>query len=212
MRFDICIPTKNSEKTIGTCLSAIEKTFRNKVNQIVVVDGYSSDKTVKIIESFKETLPIRLFFSRKKLGKVREFMIRKVSTEWFFFIDSDVIVNEPWLNKLLSFRDKRTGAIQGFALPQNFLLREIRKRKIPERGYTSNTLIRKESVEGIRLPNISRGEDDLIKKYIESRGFMWKYVNAYCIHFKPTAQILCDAFKDFLIFSKRSGILKALKI
>ena len=212
MKFDICIPTRNSGKYIARCLEGIKITFEDKINRLIIVDGYSSDDTIEIIKKWKDTLPIRLFFSRDKLGKVRELMIKKVRTPWFFFIDSDVVVNRRWFRKILSSIDKKTGAVQGFALSSNFLLSRIRKRKIPERGFTSNTLIRTSLVRDISLPNIKRGEDDLIKKHIEAKGYKWKYVDVYCQHLKPVHKILQDFVKDFTIFWKREGLKKAINI
>ena len=211
MKFDICIPTKNSEKYIRTCLDSVINVFGNRIKRIIIVDGYSDDNTIKIIETFT-TFPIKVYFSSKKLGKVREFMIEKVKTKWFWFIDSDVKVNKRWFDIMISNIEKNIGAIQGFALPSNALLRKIRMVKRPERGFTSNTLIRTKAVKGIKLPNIPRGEDDLIKEFIENKGFRWKYVPAYCDHLKPTGNILRDLFIDFLVFNKMYGIKKAIKI
>ena len=44
----VVIPAKNEEKTIGRVISAV----RNKADEIIVVDGYSKDKTVKIAKKF----------------------------------------------------------------------------------------------------------------------------------------------------------------
>lgn len=198
MRLDVCIPTLNSERTLPICLEAIKETL--PYNRIIICDGFSSDKTVEIAEKFG----CEIYFSKGKLGEVRNKLIKLAETEWFAFIDSDVVINKKWFNLLISSIDEKTGAINGFALPQNTFLTFARKSVLslklslglPQRGFTSNTLIRKSAAKGIKLPNLSRCEDIFLQRKIEERGWKWKFAKAFCIHLKPSLTIIKEAIKD----------------
>ncbi|MGC8993681.1 MAG: glycosyltransferase family 2 protein, partial [Candidatus Aenigmatarchaeota archaeon] len=108
-RFDVCIPTLNSGKTLEACLNSIIKTI--PVNRIIIADGFSKDNTIEIAKKYN----CEIFQTRKPLGKVREELIKRVKTEWFFFIDADVVVNEKWFKILINSRDDKTGVVHGFA-------------------------------------------------------------------------------------------------
>ena len=56
MKFSIIIATLNNEKTIERNLKTIEfQTYKNY--EVIVIDGGSTDRTLKIIDDFKLKLP-----------------------------------------------------------------------------------------------------------------------------------------------------------
>jgi len=212
MKFDVCIPTKNSGKVLGKCLEAITKSI--PFNRILVVDGHSSDDTVKIAEEYS----CEIHYSRGKLGEARNKLIESVKTDLFFFVDSDVIVNKKWFGILIDSMDENVGALNGFALPMNFLFASFRKCmlllktscNLQQRGFTSNTIIRKKAVEEIRLPSVGRCEDILLQKEIEKRGWEWRFAPAFCLHLKDSIQIIKEASEDLLSIAKTRGLLRAI--
>ncbi len=48
----ITIPTYNSEKSLGECISAAKKQSYKKT-EIIISDSYSKDKTLKIPKKYK---------------------------------------------------------------------------------------------------------------------------------------------------------------
>lgn len=211
MRVDVCIPTLNSEKTLDLCLKHAKSSI--PYNRIIICDGYSCDKTIEIAKKHK----CLIIFSRKKLGKVREELIKRVRTEWFVFLDSDVIVNKKWFNSLVAQLDEKTGAINGFGLPRGLLgdLRKLilflkLKLGLWQRGFTSNTLIRKEAVNGIKFPAVNRLEDIYLQKKVRERGYKWKFAFVFCTHLKSSKQILKEALSDLLNLSREVGFLNAI--
>ena len=54
-KFSIVIPTLNEENYISDCLdSIIEQTYDHDMIEIVIVDGNSKDKTLDIIDSYRQ--------------------------------------------------------------------------------------------------------------------------------------------------------------
>ncbi|MEM2126856.1 MAG: glycosyltransferase family 2 protein, partial [Candidatus Bathyarchaeia archaeon] len=83
----VVIPTFNSEKTIEDCLKSIKnQTYRNI--EIIIVDNYSQDKTIKIAKKYDV-----LIFS-KKLGRsaARNFGAKKTMGDFLLFLDSDMVL------------------------------------------------------------------------------------------------------------------------
>ncbi|MCS7093670.1 MAG: glycosyltransferase family 2 protein [Candidatus Aenigmarchaeota archaeon] len=210
-RFDVCIPTLNSAKTLERCLKSVVSSIPYR--KIIVIDGYSSDETLEIAKKYG----CEVYRSKKSLGEVREMLIKKVKTEWFFFIDADIEVNEKWFRILKNSRDEKVGAVNGFGLTGGFFgfLRKILlffklKFGIKQRGFTSNTLIRKRAVKGIKLPRVKRLEDIVLQESVEERGYKWKFVLAFCRHMKTERQVLKEALRDLRNLSKQRGIINGL--
>jgi dolichyl N-acetyl-alpha-D-glucosaminyl phosphate 3-beta-D-2,3-diacetamido-2,3-dideoxy-beta-D-glucuronosyltransferase len=58
----IIIATRNEEKNIGRLLDSISKQTLSPENfEIIIVDGQSKDKTLEIVESYKDRLNIRIY-------------------------------------------------------------------------------------------------------------------------------------------------------
>jgi glycosyltransferase involved in cell wall biosynthesis len=98
----VIIPAFNEAKNIGRVL----KVLRNFewINEIIVVDDYSSDNTVEIIESFK--LPnLVVVENSKNLGKGGALVngIKKSKNDLLLFLDADLIgLKEEHLLKILA--------------------------------------------------------------------------------------------------------------
>lgn len=213
MKVDVCIPTFNSSRTIGKCLESIQASMPHR--NIIVCDGFSSDATVNIAKSYG----CEILHFRGKLGGARNTLMKAAKTKWFAFVDSDVEVNKPWFYKLSRAIDVNVGATNGFALPDNLVLNSLRKPmlftkaklNLVQRGFTSNTLVRKKAVELVTLPDIRRCEDIILQQKIEERGWKWKIVPSFCRHLKKPSRLLVEAKKDLMTISKmpKMSLLKA---
>ncbi|HEY4953157.1 MAG TPA: glycosyltransferase, partial [Verrucomicrobiae bacterium] len=49
----IVVPTRNSEAMIGNCLESVRQQIYPKI-ELIVVDGFSSDKTVPIARQYTD--------------------------------------------------------------------------------------------------------------------------------------------------------------
>jgi hypothetical protein len=124
--------------------------------------------------------------------------MRQVTSEWFMFVDSDVILSRDWLRKAEKNLKSDVGAVWGVNIDvipnvkdkriiklQNLIARQC----FSLRGGMHDTLIRREAVEGIKIPEqLHAYEDAYIVNWIKKKGY--KIVvgdDIYCLHFKPPA-------------------------
>ena len=192
---DVVELTKNSEYLLNKCLTSVYKNV--PVKNLIIVDGFSTDGTMKIIEKAKEAhgnvTVLKVDGSR---ARAREKGIQKVSTEWFMFVDSDVILGRDWFRKAMKDMKDNVGAVWGVNIDIVPNVKDKRILKLQSliarqcfglRGGMHDTLIRRKAVEGIRIPEqLHAYEDSYIINWIEKKGY--KTVigeDVYCLHFKP---------------------------
>ena len=77
----IAIIVKNEEGVIRQCLETVKW-----ADEIIIVDAFSSDKTVRICKEYTDKIFLREFvdFSAQK-----NFALSKASNEWVLFVDAD---------------------------------------------------------------------------------------------------------------------------
>jgi glycosyltransferase involved in cell wall biosynthesis len=100
----IVIPTYNSEKTIEACLeSIVNQNYPKDKIEVIIVDGGSKDKTIKIIESFTKLLKVKIV--HEKTGRPEA-----ATAIGYNYAKSDLIANIPsdnvlphneWLNQMV---------------------------------------------------------------------------------------------------------------
>lgn len=109
----IVIPTLNSAKTIGKCLSSIKCNNGNIDYEVIVVDGGSQDNTIDIAKKYD----ITLLTSEKPQSRQRNKGIKHTSSEIVAFTDSDCIVSSNWISTLYGhFSDSTVVSVGGAVL------------------------------------------------------------------------------------------------
>jgi glycosyltransferase involved in cell wall biosynthesis len=208
---DVVMLTKNSQRKLRDCLSSI---YRNvPVNRLIVVDGDSTDNTLKILNEFQQRYGnITILKDNGTRGTARLKGIRQVKTDWFMFVDSDVVLCHNWFTKAKRFMRDGVGAVWGIELwagmknPKTLKAFMWITRKIFDiRGGTHDLLVRLEAVKDITIPpNLHVFEDAYIKNWIEKRGYkVIACYDPYCIHYRPenvwtfrgSVGIAADAFR-----------------
>ena len=195
MQVDVVLLTKNSEHLLGKCLTSIYQNV--PIKNLIVIDAFSNDRTLDIIEKFNQKFGnVLLIQMQGSRAKARTEGIKSVNTEWFMFVDSDVLLCKDWFKKAQADLESGVGAVWGLnvdVLPnvtnkrilkfQSLIARQCFKL----RGGTHDTLILKKAVDGIRIPEqLHAYEDAYIVRWIEERGY--KAVvgsDIYCLHYKP---------------------------
>ena len=84
----IIVPAYNAEKYIKTCLESLVNQTKKELEIIVVNDG-STDKTEKIIKSFKDDRIKYYKNTNHGIGYTRNFGIDKSNSDYIMFVDSD---------------------------------------------------------------------------------------------------------------------------
>ncbi len=207
---DVVMLTKNSEHLLDKSLVSIYNNV--PINRLIVVDAYSTDRTLKILKKFNHQYSnvtiIRMNGSR---AKAREKGISQVTTEWFLFADSDVILSRDWFKNAKKEMRDDVGAIWGVnvdAIP-NLLNGYMLKLQIliasecfKLRGGTHDTLMRHDVVSDIKIPeHLHTHEDAYIINWIKQKGF--KTIigqDIYCLHLRsPTNWDLTNAIADAIL-------------
>jgi glycosyltransferase involved in cell wall biosynthesis len=165
------------------------------VARLIAIDGYSVDNTLGILQKFNEKYgKVEVIFDHGTRASARQKGIEKVTTSWFLFIDSDVVLCKDWYKKAAENINANVGAVWGTEIWSTIRNHHMLKlflvitRKVFEvRGGTHDTLVRTELAKDIQIPkNLHVFEDAYIKDWITGKGFLAvACYDPFCIHFRP---------------------------
>ena len=194
---DVVMLTKNSDHLLDKCLASVYENV--PVKNLIVVDGFSTDRTLKILNKINEAHGnVSVLNVNGSRAKAREKCIRWVTTDWFMFVDSDVILSRDWFRQAEKNVKSDVGAVWGVNIDvipnvkdkriikmQNLIARQC----FSLRGGMHDTLIRREAVEGIKIPEqLHAYEDAYIINWIKKKGYQTVIGDEiYCLHFKSPA-------------------------
>ena len=191
---DVVLLTMNSDRKLRQCLASVYQNV--SVNRLIAVDGGSTDQTLPILADFGAKYGnVKVIMDRHGTrATARQKGIENVATEWFLFVDSDVVLCKNWYQKAQRQIDKDVGALWGIEVwstirnPKTLKLFLWVTRKIFDlRGGTHDTLIRSAAIGGIKIPwDLHVFEDAYIKDYITKKGYrVVACYDPFCIHFRP---------------------------
>jgi glycosyltransferase involved in cell wall biosynthesis len=195
---DVVMLTKNSGRLLDSCLRSVYENV--PVKRLIVIDAFSTDNTMKILDGFHRKYGnVRIITEKSSRGKARERGIREVETEWFMFVDSDVVLCKDWFKRATKYIEEDVGAIWGVDIPGDTESKFMKKisqwietRTFDIRGGCHDILIRYDTVKGIRIPcELHTLEDAFIKEWIEAKNYrvIVSYA-AYCRHYKTMGNLL----------------------
>ena len=189
------VPTLNSEKTVKDCLESVLSLGNYK---IVVIDGGSSDNTIRLVKKVK----VKLLAERSKhLANARNMAIKNCKTKYIAFIDSDCVINKRWLSNVMKNFSKNVAGVcvrleekymksladkwRGFHLKQHWGNNKI---KNPDFLFGSNSIFNTNAlrkVGGFNEKYKTNFEDVDISKRLKERGYDIIYEpKAVCYHLK----------------------------
>ena len=105
----VTVITKNEEDNIRKCLESVKW-----ADEIIVVDSYSTDKTLQIAKEFTEKVYTEEW---KGFAKQREFALSKASNEWVFPLDADERCSDELREEILGII-KSGSKFSGFRIPR----------------------------------------------------------------------------------------------
>ena len=109
MNISSIVITKNEEKNLKRCLDSISFS-----DEIIIVDDFSSDKTLEIAKKYKTRI-----FKRKleqKFADQRNFGLLKANAKWVLFIDADEEVSVELRNEIVQITSDPINTKKGFFL------------------------------------------------------------------------------------------------
>lgn len=113
MKISVCLATFNEEKNIKACLESVKW-----ADEIVIVDGSSTDKTVALAKKYTSKITIRENPLMFHLNKQKAF--EKATGDWILYLDADERVSED-LKKEIREAVKNK-AFNGFWIPRKNII------------------------------------------------------------------------------------------
>jgi glycosyltransferase involved in cell wall biosynthesis len=122
----VAIATYNEEKNIARCLDAVH----DWVNEVIIVDGESQDKTIEIAKKYSKVKTISttnkpMFHINKNLA------IDACQSDWILQLDADEIVTTELKNEIISLlkKDIKNISENGFWIKRkNYFIGEFLKK------------------------------------------------------------------------------------
>ncbi len=105
-KYSVIIPTLNEELYIHTTLTCLSQQTL-KPTQVIVIDGNSTDRTLKIISQFKNKFPLEVTVTERGVGKQRSVGGKTAQGPVLVFFDADVRFEPDFIEKSLSEYTKR---------------------------------------------------------------------------------------------------------
>lgn len=117
----VIIPTKNEEQNIVRCLKSIKKqAYQGKI-EIIVVDNFSEDKTVKLAKKFTK----KVFLQGPERSNQRNFGTQKSKGKYLLFVDADMELKRNTVSECIRIYQASptppTVAIKEFSVGTTFL-------------------------------------------------------------------------------------------
>ena len=184
-KISIILPNYNSSKTIvKTVNSVFKQTYRNW--ELIIVDDNSDYKTKKILSRIKSN-KIKIYYLNKNhgAGYCRNLAIKKSTSKYLAFIDSDDIWEKNKLKEQINFMKKNK---YNFSYTFYQTVKNKKKRKIftPLKYNfnnfivntsiaTSSMIVKKYNDKKIKFTNSTSCDD-----YYFKCALLKKYNNAYC--------------------------------
>lgn len=108
--------TYNEEENIADCLESI-----SWIEQVVVVDSFSDDRTKEICQQYDNVNFYENEF--KDFAAQRNFGLNKIKTDWVFVIDADERVTEKLKKEIIKTLNENEAAAEGYEIARkNYFL------------------------------------------------------------------------------------------
>ena len=200
----VIVPTRNSIRTIESCLKSIRKQAFKKL-EIIVVDNYSSDLTLEIAKKFAD----KLFQKGPERSAQRNFGVKKSSGKFVIWIDADNILPPEIIKECLQAIENNLHAliIPEISVGKGFWA----KCKILEkRCYLGD-----ERIEAIRFieksvynkvgrisENLISGEDWDITTRVRESGYKIGRIKTFMLHDEGQLKLTDDLRKKYYYATK----------
>ena len=113
-KITFAVITKNEERQIGECLACA-----SWADDILVVDSFSSDRTVEIASNFTDKVYQREFVS---FAQVRNDALDLAQGDWVLFIDADERVTPELAAEVRAVTESNEKALSGFWIPRKDII------------------------------------------------------------------------------------------
>lgn len=216
LKVSLVIPIKNESDSLAQLIGSIERqTFQP--DEIILVDGGSTDDTVKIAEQFcAENSKIKLVKQRESSpGKGRNIGIETARNEWIALTDAGIELENDWLEKLVEkvLEKPETEIVYGNYAPKlnSFFEKIATLAYVPPqnenliRGITiASYLMKKEVWEKVGgFPDLRAAEDLIFMELAEKEGFKSVFAPDAMVYWQLRPNLV-STFQKFVLYSKHN--------
>lgn len=178
------ILTKNSKTTLRDCLESV---VRNNPEEIIVVDGYSTDSTLDIVRQYTNKIYCD---ERSGICYARQLGAEMATQEYILYIDSDVTLQPDTLKTMLTeLRQEAWDAIAALAVDRESVRGAVWKHP-GERKATIPmfcTILRRDLVLKYRFdPKMPNCDDFEISYKLRQNGHRFGVSSAHAFHAEKT--------------------------
>jgi glycosyltransferase involved in cell wall biosynthesis len=100
---------KNNEATVKEAMeSIVNQDFPHELMELIVVDGYSRDKTVSIVKEalLNSNIETKIFFENKGLGVARQMAVDNATGDYIIWADGDMVLAKDHVQKQVEFMEQ----------------------------------------------------------------------------------------------------------
>ncbi len=135
MKISVVVTVLNEVQTIAVLIqSLLNQTITP--DEILIVDGGSTDGTKKVVENYAQNNPaIKLLDKKGNISVGRNYGIESAKNEIIALIDGGCVAHSDWLEKLMEpFRDLSVGVVAGYY--EMITTNSLSKAVMPFQGVT----------------------------------------------------------------------------
>lgn len=99
---------KNAELTVKDAMcSILSQDYPHELIELIVVDGYSKDKTLSIIQNSLSDSGIKpkFFYENAGLGVARQFVVDNACGKYIIWVDGDMLLSNDFVSKQVNFME-----------------------------------------------------------------------------------------------------------
>jgi len=115
-KISVILATFNEEKNLPSCLESV----KDLASEIVIVDGSSTDKTVKIANKYTDKVFVRDNPLMFHINKQRA--IEKATGDWILYLDADERVSPELAKEIKEMIESVPGNVNGLWLPRKNII------------------------------------------------------------------------------------------
>lgn len=118
-KITVIIPTLNEETNIVRAINSV-----NFVDEIIVIDSYSTDKTVEIANTYPKVKTYQRSFD--DFSSQKNYAIDKASNDWILVLDADEEISVNLKNEILKLLKKDISLNIAYTISRKFFFKEKR--------------------------------------------------------------------------------------
>ena len=216
LKISLVVPLYNEENSLGKLVESISRqTFQP--DEIILVDGGSTDKTVEVFEELCSRNPVYKLVKTERAtpGKGRNIGIENARNEWIALTDAGIKLNDDWLENLLQIVEENpsTVVVYGNFAPtvKNLFEKCAAFAYVYPQGengirgkFIASSLIKKEVWQKVgSFPDLRAAEDLMFMEEIERQGFSVAYAPKAMVYWQLRPDIF-STFRKFVLYSKHN--------